>query len=72
MQCKTVILDYHKTSDNLKSADIVDCDFNRPPGESQICQVKSKELMQGNCTKENKYGFRDGTPCVLLKLNRVI
>lgn len=27
--------------------------------------------MQGNCTKENKYGFKDGTPCILLKLNRV-
>ena len=26
---------------------------------------------QGNCTKENKFGFRDGRPCILIKLNKI-
>ena len=27
--------------------------------------------MQGACTQDNKYGYQDGTPCILLKVNRV-
>jgi len=42
------------------------------PGRGNICKVKPEELFQGPCTKENNYGFRDGRPCVLLKLNRII
>lgn len=61
--------DYHKTNEN--SADIVECDFNRPPGEKQICQVKAKELMTSKCTRDKKYGYKDGTPCILLKLNKI-
>ena len=41
------------------------------PGEGQICKVNIKDLMQSNCTKDNKYGFEEGKPCILLKLNRV-
>ena len=26
---------------------------------------------QGNCTKENAFGFRDGRPCILIKLNKI-
>ena len=27
---------------------------------------------QGNCTRNNSYGFKDGRPCILIKLNRII
>ena len=27
--------------------------------------------MQAPCTNETAYGFREGTPCMLLKLNKV-
>jgi sodium/potassium-transporting ATPase subunit beta len=64
--------DYRKVSANSKpTADIVECGFDIKPGEAQICQVKAKDLMQGACTQENKYGYQDGTPCILLKVNRV-
>jgi hypothetical protein len=46
-------------------------DFHRDLAVFQICKVNSKDLMQSVCTKETKYGFQDGTPCILLKLNRV-
>ena len=28
--------------------------------------------LQGNCTRENHYGFKAGRPCILLKLNKII
>ena len=31
-----------------------------------------KFYLKGNCTKENEYGFKQGKPCILLKLNRII
>merc|ERR1711973_160670 len=41
------------------------------PGKHQICQINSQELFQGDCTKDNTYGYRTGTPCILLKLNKI-
>ena len=29
-------------------------------------------ILQGNCNLNNSYGFKDGRPCVLIKLNRII
>jgi len=43
-----------------------------PPGRKSICKVKPTELFQGNCTREHSYGFKDGRPCILLKMNRII
>jgi len=66
------LADYRKGSESAKSSpEIVECGFNIKPGEGQICKVNPKELMQGSCTPDNKYGFQDGTPCILLKLNRI-
>ena len=28
--------------------------------------------LQGNCNVNNSYGYKDGRPCVLIKLNRII
>ncbi|TRY67875.1 hypothetical protein TCAL_06434 [Tigriopus californicus] len=64
--------DYKRASDNKKpSPDAIQCGFDRPPGEGQICQVESSNLMKDNCTKDASYGYKDGKPCVLLKLNRI-
>ena len=41
------------------------------PGPEQICGVSMDQLMQSDCNAENDYGFSKGTPCMLLKLNRV-
>jgi len=42
------------------------------PDKGNICKVKPEELFQGPCTLDNKYGYKDGRPCILLKLNRII
>jgi hypothetical protein len=41
------------------------------PGASQYCTVKPEEFLKGQCTEANNFGFPDGSPCVLLKLNKV-
>ena len=38
--------------------------------EDQVCQFQISSLGT-NCTTEKKYGFEEGRPCVLLKINRV-
>lgn len=50
----------------------VDCDFNLPkPNEPQFCKINVQDMFQGPCTKASNYSFPDGSPCILLKLNRI-
>jgi len=49
---------------------MVDCGMHGP-GANQVCKVNTDELFQGDCTKANEYGYRAGTPCILLKLNKI-
>jgi len=41
------------------------------PGEDQFCRINREELFQGDCIPEKNYGYRDGAPCILIKLNRI-
>jgi hypothetical protein len=68
----TFFADYKEIAKKPKpSANVVECDFNIKPGEGQFCQVNAKDLMTGPCTTEKEYGFPEGKPCILLKLNKV-
>ena len=49
----------------------MDCDFNKGPGPEQICKVNVEGLFQGPCTNETQYGWKAGTPCIAIKLNKV-
>jgi sodium/potassium-transporting ATPase subunit beta len=51
--------------------DLVECSFDSPPGPEQICELDAVGLFQGDCTKENNYGYRNGTPCIAIKLNKI-
>lgn len=42
-----------------------------PPKKDNICKINKKELFKGNCTRNNKFGFPDGRPCILIKLNKI-
>ena len=53
------------------TVDVVECDFTRPSGPGQICQVGAKGLLAEPCTKDSNYGYKEGHPCILLKLNKV-
>eukprot|EP00095_Tigriopus_kingsejongensis_P003906 maker-scaffold85_size395806-snap-gene-0.8 protein:Tk03906 transcript:maker-scaffold85_size395806-snap-gene-0.8-mRNA-1 annotation:"sodium potassium-transporting atpase subunit beta-2" len=65
--------DYKRAGDVNKkpTPHVIQCEFGRPPGEGQICQVETTKLLTGNCTKDENYGYKNGKPCVLLKLNRI-
>jgi len=43
----------------------------KPSGDNQVCMINREELFQGDCTAENHYGFSKGSPCILLKLNKI-
>jgi len=65
-----------KKSDSKNQA--VDCGFDIlkkdddfKPGQNQFCSVNISEAMQGECQNATNYGFPKGTPCILLKLNKI-
>uniref|UniRef100_A0AC35UHK4 Sodium/potassium-transporting ATPase subunit beta n=1 Tax=Rhabditophanes sp. KR3021 TaxID=114890 RepID=A0AC35UHK4_9BILA len=45
--------------------------INQVPAES-ACRFDLKAFEAKGCTKSNGYGFKDGKPCVILSLNRLI
>lgn len=53
------------------NANHVECSFETPPGVGQYCQVIQKDLIKGPCTPELHYGYDSGTPCILIKLNKI-
>lgn len=69
----TFISEYKEVGKKPKpNADHVECSFESLPGEGQFCQVKTNELVQGDCTADKNYGFDVGKPCILIKLNKVV
>lgn len=62
----------YKSIDERDNNNLVDCNFDElKPGQGQYCKVKANDLMKESCTHETNYGFETGTPCLLLKLNRI-
>ena len=51
----------------------VDCTDGRPEGmdDEQYCTFDI-DAIKNNCNADNEYGYYEGTPCVLLKLNKVL
>lgn len=47
-------------------------EFNNEQGERKVCRFKLEWL--GNCSgiNDETYGYREGKPCVIIKLNRVL
>ncbi|CAG0885111.1 unnamed protein product [Darwinula stevensoni] len=48
----------------------VNCSFNNPPKEGKVCRFPLSEL-GSECTKEEKYGYSIGKPCIVIKLNKI-
>lgn len=47
-------------------------EFNNEQGERKVCRFKLEWL--GNCSgiNDETYGYKEGKPCVIIKLNRVL
>jgi len=41
------------------------------PGTSGFCKIKKADIFQDPCNLDNNYGFKDGTPCILIKMNQI-
>jgi len=51
--------------------DRVDCNLNMT-SHTQQCNIDIPAIVEDtNCTKKNNYGYRDGNPCIVLKLNKI-
>ncbi|CAH0393559.1 unnamed protein product [Bemisia tabaci] len=52
-----------------RGQNIFACDYDRPPGRGQVCDVDIKAFAP--CTEENYFYYHRSGPCVFLKLNKV-
>ncbi|XP_039279252.1 sodium/potassium-transporting ATPase subunit beta-2 [Nilaparvata lugens] len=53
-----------------RGQNIYNCDYDRPPGRGQVCDVDVKNWFP--CTSENNFNYHQSSPCVFLKLNKII
>lgn len=75
---KTFLNDYYKDQDNKEFIDKrtkaktkkVDCEA-AAPGANQLCIINRDKLFKGDCTHENNYGFKEGRPCIAIKVNKI-
>jgi sodium/potassium-transporting ATPase subunit beta len=61
------------TGEHTMSLD--ECNTGRDPGVGKYCPFvaheKANQTGTHGCNKENYYGYKEGKPCVLIKLNRI-
>jgi sodium/potassium-transporting ATPase subunit beta len=54
-----------------EASNVVDCKVTDPDlNRKEVCKFDMSDLGP-NCTAENDFGYKNGTPCVLLKVNKV-
>jgi len=55
-----------------EDSNVIDCDTETPiEKRKQVCNFDLTTSLGDVCTRENDYGYKNGTPCVLLKVNKV-
>nr|CAD7462944.1 unnamed protein product [Timema tahoe] len=52
-----------------RGQNIYNCDYDKPPGRGQVCNVDVKNWVP--CTQENKFNYHKSAPCVFVKLNKI-
>jgi len=46
-------------------------DYRPDPSNRDVCKFDLETNFGSHCTKANDYGFADGKPCILVKINKV-
>jgi len=41
------------------------------PKDRQVCKFDLEKEFGVNCTKANDYGYKEGKPCIVVKINKV-
>jgi len=62
---------YEGTSDDISGQHITDCSEQSPPQDGQVCRFEDTWL-KGKCQKAESWGYNRESPCILLKLNKMI
>ena len=64
-----VILEYE--NERQVGENFIDCSKGRPPNtRDKVCRF-NVDLLGPDCTWQKDYGYDEGQPCILLKINRV-
>ncbi len=51
---------------------IEDCDKGKPSQENKVCKFDYKKILEkANYTLDNKYGYQEDGPLILIKLNKI-
>ena len=73
--CLFILTDYENENQVTDTGVIVDCDSvsgRRPQSEwDKACRFDITTNLGADCVKQQAYGFDDGQPCILVKINKV-
>ncbi|XP_034474154.1 sodium/potassium-transporting ATPase subunit beta-1 [Drosophila innubila] len=64
-----LIDDFLKDYNNTEGRNMKHCGYNQPHNPLDICVVDETQF--GPCTSANSYGYKQGKPCIFLKLNKI-
>jgi len=62
---------YEGTGAQGESSDVKDCTEDNPAEEGQVCKF-DYQLLGDKCTKAEDWGYARKSPCVILKMNKMI
>ena len=63
-----LLTEYKKEQEEF---DYQDCSAGRDNDDERPCMYDLENELGTECTEKNHYGFHEGQPCILLKLNKV-
>jgi len=67
----TITNDYEHKGGNSDGQNLVNCDANRKRARDEACIFDPRDLST-KCQKEDSFGYQQGKPCVLIKMNKMI
>lgn len=66
----TNVTESYRFVDPNAGAQLTTCNYDKAAGENQFCEFKIDEL-GSRCTKERRFGYEEGRPCIIVKLNKI-
>ncbi|XP_037089002.1 sodium/potassium-transporting ATPase subunit beta-like [Pollicipes pollicipes] len=66
----TNVTESYRFVDPNAGAQLTTCNYDKQAGKNQFCEFKIDEL-GGRCTKERRFGYEEGRPCIIVKLNKI-
>lgn len=66
----TNVTESYRFVDPNAGAQLTTCDYDKPANDNQFCEFKI-DVLGGQCTKERRFGYQEGKPCIIVKLNKI-